>query len=276
LESHGFIHADLSEGNLILQGNAPSKGDMALVDFDAYACPRENIKHSAMKGTHGYAAPEVSNQESLSIGSDRTAMGLLIQEILLAGHPSVPALEWTTNPYDQESDINARQGRARESFRDEFTELAKLLDATLAASTPAERPEPERWLARIRDHHDLLLSEMHALPRPDSRLAPGRILRGPHTLKARESTSPQPMTVVEPRFGHRVNLEPGASISCVVWFDSFGIHVQTTHGRRIRLRNGRAWVEIGAVETGPLGSPLEIFDSRAVRRANVTLEPTGP
>jgi|HubBroStandDraft_1064217.scaffolds.fasta_scaffold61611_2 hypothetical protein len=153
MEQRQFTHADLSPGNVLVTGEGRHSGDMALVDFDGFVCPACDVPDSHLKGTEGFAAPEVWQRKSLSQGSDRTAMALLIQEFLLIGHPEIPKETIWNLAYDQEEDLVNGKGRAKPDFRMLFPRLADMLDATLQARRPGERIAPSEWCTEVRALH---------------------------------------------------------------------------------------------------------------------------
>ncbi len=272
LERHGFIHADLSEGNIMLHGARSPKGDMALVDFDAYACPSAGITKSAMNGTDGYAAPEIASTEALSIGSDRVALAVLIQEILLTGHPAVPHAEWTGFPYDQERELLERQGRAREPLRGHFPELAGLVDRTLAANHPHDRPEPKIWLNLLRLEHDRLLSRKEKDPTGGALGGQTSLYDGPRILEISDDGS-HAVVASEEIKNHRVSLLPVVGMPCTIWYNESGIYVNTSVARRLRLHHRALWTPLQVGAVGPLEPPVLLFDIAERKRVTVTLDP---
>jgi serine/threonine protein kinase len=150
MEKRQFIHADLSDGNVMVTPNGAHAGDMALVDFDSFIHPGYPHLDSTCQGTEGYAASEIFNSTSVSIGSDRLGLALLVQEFLIMGDPSITAdeaLEWR---YEQD-EIWSLQGEAYGVFAKKYPPLAQLVVDALRASTPARRPAPDLWRPLLKD-----------------------------------------------------------------------------------------------------------------------------
>jgi hypothetical protein len=164
MEQRQFIHADLSPGNVLVTGEGRYSGDMALVDFDGFVCPACDVPDSHLKGTEGFAVPEVWQRRTLSQGSDRTAMALLIQEFLMIGHPEIPKETIWNLAYDQEEDLVNAKGRAKPDFRRLFPRLADMLDATLEARRPGDRIAPTEWCTEVRALHQNLLGPAMGQP----------------------------------------------------------------------------------------------------------------
>jgi serine/threonine protein kinase len=151
LEKNHFIHADLSEGNVMLTVAEPHAGDMALVDFDAFVHPAHPQLDLQIKGSPGYAAPEVWNQQSVGIGSDRLGMALLIQEFLLVGDPAVPRDDILGWVYDQEAELCRRAGEPHPYVTKKHPKVAKLIRDTIKAVEPLDRPSPDDWRELLRE-----------------------------------------------------------------------------------------------------------------------------
>jgi hypothetical protein len=114
------------------------------------------------KGSEGYAAPEIWQKQLPSVGSDRTAMAILIQELLVVGDPDITkseALDWG---YDQESRLfewtfnqekaaHEQRGDVHPLLARKHPDLAKLMRDTLSASGPETRPAPQSWRKPLRD-----------------------------------------------------------------------------------------------------------------------------
>lgn len=96
LEELGFIHGDLSDGNLVID---LQRGGCRLVDFDAFVFQGDSrLRHSQLplsaggvKGTPSYMPPDLESTGSLEVSpySDRHARDMLLVELLCftAGDP---------------------------------------------------------------------------------------------------------------------------------------------------------------------------------------------
>lgn len=179
MERRGFIHADLSEGNVMVTPGGEHAGDMALVDFDSFVHPANPGLDSTCKGSVGYAAPEIWNGTSVKVGSDRIGLAILIQEFLVIGDPSLSADEAFEWAYSQEEEICSLKGEAHPYFAKRYPPLAELVVRTLRATSPTGRPSPDLWrplliaLAKGRSLRRKLLAvtiDAHPLPRTDVRI----------------------------------------------------------------------------------------------------------
>lgn len=150
MERRRFIHADLSDGNVMVTPAGQAAGDMALVDFDAFIHPSYPHLDSTCKGSEGYAAPEIWRSQSVDVGSDRVGMAILIQEFLVVGDPNISRDEAFGWRYDEETEICSKSGEAHPFFAKKYPELAKLLVASLRAANPASRPTPDAWRQVLR------------------------------------------------------------------------------------------------------------------------------
>lgn len=100
----GIIHRDLKPENILLGAN----GTVKVVDFgiskpdtvkksngDAVRMPAEHdvlsTQTSALLGTLPYMSPEQWRQESIDVGTDIWALGILLFELLTGAHPLAPA-----------------------------------------------------------------------------------------------------------------------------------------------------------------------------------------
>lgn len=145
LEKYQFVHADLSEGNVMLTAAEPLAGDMALVDFDAFVHAAHPELDRQVRGSEGYAAPEIWQGRSVGVGSDRLGLAILIQEFLIVGESGIDrdnSLGWK---YDQESEICSRAGEPHPYIISRFPDLARLVERSLRAGRPLERPAPDEW-----------------------------------------------------------------------------------------------------------------------------------
>ena len=150
MEKRQFIHADLSDGNVMVTPNGAHAGDMALVDFDSFIHPGYPHLDSTCKGTDGYAANEIFNSRSVGIGSDRLGLALLVQEFLIMGDPTITedeAFEWR---YEQD-EICSLKGEAYGIFAKKYPPLAQLVVEALRTSTPNRRPAPDLWRPLLKD-----------------------------------------------------------------------------------------------------------------------------
>lgn len=176
MEDRGFIHADLSPGNIVVNdglhglpdslpgASTPAlgedeSGDIALVDFDRYMHSSGGLPEPG-KGSEGYAAPEIWQKQTPHLGTDRTAMAILIQELLVVGDADISKAEALDWGYDQEAQLfewffrqetpASPQGQAHPLLESKYPGLAKLVRETLDASSPAARPVPESWRQLLR------------------------------------------------------------------------------------------------------------------------------
>ena len=100
MELRNFVHADLSDGNIVVVPHGSGAGaDMALVDFDAYFNP---VHSSNYRGTNGFVALEIGIAGSIRIGSDRVAMAILIQDLVPVGQSVITAADAFDDKYTQE------------------------------------------------------------------------------------------------------------------------------------------------------------------------------
>jgi serine/threonine protein kinase len=145
MEPRGFVHADLSPGNVMVTPTGNTMGDMALVDFDGFVHPGFQMVDLIVNGSEGYAAPEIYEGKEARPGSDRIGLAILVQEFLLTGAPGVSydhVFQWA---YDQTAEINSRTGEAHPAFKQQWPQLAQLLEATLRSPAIEGRPTPEDW-----------------------------------------------------------------------------------------------------------------------------------
>jgi serine/threonine protein kinase len=161
LEERGFIHSDISDGNVIVAAT----GDFALVDFDAYMLAAKRMV-PLCRGSEGYAPPEIweapspatgtrsswlrKSRTNITLGSDRLGLALLAQEFLLMGQLGLgfdDAFGWG---YRQHEDICSRRSGAHPAFADHYPALGQLVDRALRAETPAARPAPQEWREELR------------------------------------------------------------------------------------------------------------------------------
>jgi len=146
METLNFIHADLSDGNLVGLHTGNRAGELALVDFDAYFNPDYPSNYL---GTSGFVAPEIWSQSAIGVGSDRLAMAILIQEFLLVGDHELNATDAFQIHYTQEQ-ICALECTAHPLLRLKYPAIANLFDRTLKAPSRNLRPEPMEWRETLR------------------------------------------------------------------------------------------------------------------------------
>lgn len=153
MENRRFVHADLSDGNIVLVPTGKHGARIALVDFDAYFNPK-NPSH--YRGTEDFVAPEIWNRGSTGVGSDRVAMSILIQDLLLTGDPDMNAEEAFAHKYKQDQ-LCRYEGDAHPLLTERYPKLAGLLEDTLRTRARDRRPAPQQWRQALRE-----ISELHA------------------------------------------------------------------------------------------------------------------
>jgi len=177
MEARGFIHADLSPGNVVVNDGVhgavesdnqddeeqypptDEAGDVALVDFDRYVHLSGELLPEPGQGSPGYASPEIWQQKVPSLGSDRTALAVLIQEFLVTGDTDSreESLEFAYDSETQHFTWSFLQNGSRDHddahplLERKYPALAKLVRDTLAATSPEARPAPEAWRAPLRE-----------------------------------------------------------------------------------------------------------------------------
>jgi hypothetical protein len=176
MESLGFVHADVSPGNVVLNDGLhggsdirngklvdtcenDEAGDMAMVDFDRYCKSSEDVPEPG-QGWKGYAAPEIWNKQVPRVGSDRVGMAILIQEFFVIGDPGISKTEAFDWSYDQETrsflctfngDAEPVQVDCHPLLDRKYPAVARLVRQTVRASTPEERPAPQAWRTFMRE-----------------------------------------------------------------------------------------------------------------------------
>jgi hypothetical protein len=150
MENSGFVHADLSPGNVMVTDQGEMAGDMALVDFDSFVHPANPTLDRSCHGTPGFAAPEIWKGESVRCGSDRLGMAILIQEFLVVGDPSITRDEAFGWSYDQDTEILNRAGDPHPLMTRKYPHLAQLVRSAIASATIENRPSPDDWRAALR------------------------------------------------------------------------------------------------------------------------------
>jgi len=150
MEQRGFVHADLSDGNVMVSPIGPRAGDMALVDFDSFVHPSHPSLDSSCRGSDGYAAPEIWRSRGVGRGSDRLGLAVLIQEFLVIGEPELSKDEAFGWRYDQDDEICSLSGEPHPFFAFRYPELGELVRGALRAARPELRPPGEAWRPALR------------------------------------------------------------------------------------------------------------------------------
>jgi serine/threonine protein kinase len=150
MENSGFVHADLSPGNVMVTAHGEMAGDMALVDFDSFVHPADPTLDRSCHGTPGFAAPEIWDCKTVRRGSDRLGMAILIQEFLVVGDPSITRDEAFGWAYDQDTEILNRAGKPHPLIRKKYPYLADLVRAAIASPVIENRPSPDDWRTALR------------------------------------------------------------------------------------------------------------------------------
>lgn len=169
MEARGFIHADLSPGNVMVTATGDTAGDMALVDFDSFLHPLQPNLDPAFHGTQGYSPPEVWRSEFARVGTDRLGMAILIQEFLVIGDPGISKEEAFGWAYDEVSELLSRNGKAHPLIKTKHPQIAALVEAAIAAPAPEARPAPESWRPLLRA---IAMGEPHASSMARAALVP--------------------------------------------------------------------------------------------------------
>ena len=257
MEKRGFIHADLSDGNVMVTPSGLVAGDMALVDFDSFVHPAHPHLDSTCKGTDGYAAPEIWHSKSVNVGSDRLGLAILLQEFLVIGDPAVSADEAFGWKYDQIGEICNFKGEAHPFFAKKYPPLANLVVQALRTANPASRPAPDLWrpmlraLAKGGSLRRKLLAvtlEAHPLPKPNA--------------KAGFADSQKSLDLSKTGYGIRATLERNsdASVDAVVH-----------PGATIRVQiPGTRWESHGGGARIALAPGLVLFDTQG--KMNLRIE----
>jgi hypothetical protein len=174
MEEKQFIHSDVSRGNVVVSDgihgvldtngnpslNDEFAGDMALVDFDRFIHGQVEPPDQG-KGSKGYAAKEVWDGKRPELGSDRTSMAILIQEFLVTGDSNAPREQVFDWIYDQDRQTFGVSSSGQDSgtpslFRvhpllsEKYPVVAQLVEETVRAFSPLDRPEPQKWRDALR------------------------------------------------------------------------------------------------------------------------------
>jgi serine/threonine protein kinase len=281
MEERGFIHADISPRNVMVTAEGKHKGDMALVDFDGFVCAAYQIPDTHLKGSEGFAAPEIWEQESLTKGSDRVGMAILIEQFLTAGQPTVPYKEALFWEYSQQELVSLKS-RANPHFRRLYPELADVLDKTLSASSPEERPSPKMW-------EELLFKEYSraaARPEPPTRLdtpssrqatstntrSSGVVLR---RVEISSDSSSRAERIQLADVAARLDLSNSSfQIRADLVRHADGTITLEVHDRaEVRVRDSSGvWRRIAGGDFIPVASDLEFYDTQGANKARLTGE----
>lgn len=288
MEAQGFIHADLSPGNVVVNdgmhgipgadhasgrfgGNADESGDMALVDFDRYVHLPGDMPDPG-QGTEGYAAPEIWNMEVPSVGSDRTALAILTQEFLIAGAAEISQAEsfdWSYNQefrcfdwsFAAETGGSDKQGYVHPLLERKYPSLAALVGATLAAPNPGIRPAPQSWRGP-------LLDIVESTPaRPDRLKARGMAIKShpidSSLLRLSFPAAKESLDLSATEFGIRANLERDVTGSAfLVVHNGASLNVQFPETRK--------WVKYPGNARIPAEVGMVLFDNTG--RSNARLD----
>jgi hypothetical protein len=247
MEARNFVHADLSDGNIVVVPSGERAGDMALVDFDAYFNP---VHSSNYRGTSGFVAPEIWDRGSIGIGSDRVAMAILIQDLLVAGDPSITAGEAFDAKYTQDQ-ICSHQSPPRALLKTRYPRVAELLEATLLARTREQRPEPGLWREALLD----LYRQQGRRCRLDS--APENPMLRIWSSVPRQDLSNTP-------FGIRADLLQARDGE---------FHIQVHPGAKVRIKLSEGtWRELSGGQDVTIASQAMLFEPGAKLPCRLTLE----
>lgn len=145
---NGFLHGDLSDGNIMLDADS---GLVHLIDFDCFVFDsptlsktRLHVDEGGSKGTPSYMPPHLEEETSLHVGpvSDRFARDMLLIE-LLAFQPGDPIdtspLYWTG-----QKELLADSAELARSLQ-----MDHLLHASVFSLQESERPSSFKIASRI-------------------------------------------------------------------------------------------------------------------------------
>lgn len=255
MEEQEFIHADLSPGNVMVTPSGEYAGELALVDFDGFVHPEFPELDTTCRGSEGYSAPEIWNQESIAQGSDRLGLAVLAQEFLLMGDrdlaPDEVKVLALNSGYAQDDLLNRAAG-AHELFRRRYPTLARLLDQTLSARNPMERASPDQWRDGLRD-----LANGNSGRR---RMSGVEIVGEGANITVRLGDHEKTVSL-RAAFGIRIQLirNPDGSIDGQVESGA-AVRVKATH---------ESWVEHGEGSRFALSPGAKLFDSRGKCRVEL-------
>jgi len=252
MEERGFVHADLSDGNILVVTSGQRGGSVALVDFDAYFNPKHPSNY---RGTPNFVAPEIWDHGPAGVGSDRVAMSILIQEMLLAGDPEISASEAFGSQYSQDQ-ICQYDADAHPILKGRYPDLAGILEATLRARNRDQRPAPKEWrqvLRRIFDQPIQGSCHLDSMPvNPAFRIS---------------MNVPGSQDLSQPPYGIHANL---------VRLQDGSVHLRVHENTTLRVRfSGDAWREIAGGTDLSIAASAMFFDPDGTLAGQITLE-SGP
>jgi hypothetical protein len=284
MERQGFVHADLSPGNVVVndgfhrspETEAPTPadfrdeeaGDMALVDFDRYVHLPGDLPEPG-QGSSGYAAPEIWQKQVPSIGSDRLALAILIQEFLVMGDLDITRVEsfdWFYNQEAQRFEWSSAENSSPSNHWDvhplldrKYPAVAPLVRDALAASSPADRPGPEAWRRALLEivgvpagvaaaqRHGLLI-EADPIKSSDLRVA--------------FPASRDYLDLSTTGFGIRASLQRDAS-------DSIFLVVNKEATLNVKTADDKKWTQYSAGQRIKVGFGMLLFDKSAKSNARL-------
>ena len=250
MEARNFVHADISEGNVVVIPSSDRAGELALVDFDAYF---NKEYRSNYLGTPGFVAPEIFNRGPIGVGSDRVAMAVLIQDFLIVGDPELSANDAFEARYTQDQ-ICAFQSTAHPLLKQKYRAVADLVDRTLGAEKREDRPAPIVWREILRPLYDA---------------APAKIVRITASTGDTDvlvALNPgEERDLVQTPFGIRADIvrQPDGSL-----------HVRPHTGASVRFQpSDESWREIGEGEKDVLlTGGARLYDREGNMQAELTLQ----
>jgi hypothetical protein len=138
----GLYHGDIKPSNI----GFTSSGAPKLLDFGlarALSIDRHDDGHTPIGGTWAYLAPEVRDGAAPGPGLDLWALGVVLCEALLGGHPFARART--------ASDVAAGLEAARARLRSDYSAAHERVVATMLSLDPAERPATGAAFERLLD-----------------------------------------------------------------------------------------------------------------------------
>jgi hypothetical protein len=144
----GFLHGDLSDGNIMLDVES---GEVHLIDFDCFVFesptlskPKLHVDEGGSKGTPSYMPPTLEANTSLHVGpvSDRFARDMLLIELLAfqAGDPIDTSPLYWSGQDELLEDISAQA---------KLLQLDYLLDPSVFSLNESERPSSFQLATRL-------------------------------------------------------------------------------------------------------------------------------
>ena len=100
IHAGGVIHRDIKPNNVMLDQSGPDLC-VSIMDFGLarlYESETTALTHGFIAGTPGYLAPELLTGSPPSQATDIFALGVLFQQVLIAGHPSVESRGISSRP----------------------------------------------------------------------------------------------------------------------------------------------------------------------------------